>query len=81
LGHNDEVIVDYDEAGAVVGLEIASVGPDAFSALVEAARSKNLDLSALVSRSFEVSPAARSSSGRGGVYWALTGLPSAHPAG
>jgi uncharacterized protein YuzE len=54
----DEVVVDYDAAGAVVGIELVSLGPDMITALVDVARKHDLDLSALFARPFAVPPAA-----------------------
>jgi len=49
-----EVVVDYDAAGGVVGVELVSLGPDMFAALADVARKHDLDLSALLARSFAV---------------------------
>jgi hypothetical protein len=54
----DDLIVDYDAQGGVVGVELVSIDLGVFNALVEVARSNELDLAALLSRSFAVSPAA-----------------------
>jgi hypothetical protein len=50
--------VDYDASRAVVGIELVSLGPDVINGLVEIARLNDLDLRALVSHSFDASPAA-----------------------
>jgi uncharacterized protein YuzE len=55
---NKELVVDYDAAGAVVGIELVTLGLDVLDTLVEIARANDLDLSALVAHSFDVSPAA-----------------------
>jgi hypothetical protein len=54
----DEVVVDYDAAGGVVGIELVSLGPEMFAALLDVARKYDLDLSALLSHPLAVSPAA-----------------------
>jgi uncharacterized protein YuzE len=54
----DEVVVDYDAVGGVVGIELVSLGLKMFTALVDVAYKHDLDLSTLLSRSFAVSPAA-----------------------
>lgn len=54
----DEVVVDYDAAGQVVGIELVSLGSEMIAGLVDVARKHELDLSALFSRSFAVSQAA-----------------------
>ena len=54
----NDVVVDFDAAGSVVGVELVSVDPDVIEALVEIARRYELDLSALVARSFDASPVA-----------------------
>ncbi len=54
----DDLIVDYDAQGGVVGVELGSIDLGVFSALVEVARKNDLDLAALFSRSFAVSPVA-----------------------
>ena len=55
---NDDVVVDRDAKHEVVGIELVSIDPSAIKALVEVARLNDLDLSALVTRSFSASPAA-----------------------
>lgn len=50
----DEVVVDYDAAGQVVGVELVSLGVEAIAAFVTMARKHDLDLSALFARSFAV---------------------------
>lgn len=55
---DSDVIIDYDEAGEVVGIELVALGPEAIDALVDVARRHGLDLSALLAHSFGVSPAA-----------------------
>ena len=55
---DDEVIVNYDADGNVVGIELVSISNDTISALLDVARRNALDLSALVSRSFAVPSAA-----------------------
>ena len=54
----DDLVLDYDAVGGVVGIELLSLGLEAINALVEVARANELDLSALVAHSFDVSPAA-----------------------
>jgi hypothetical protein len=54
----DEVVVDYDAVGGIVGIELVSLGPEMFTALLDVARKHDLDLSALLARPFAVSPAA-----------------------
>jgi len=53
----DDVIVDYDDSGAVVGVELITLDPDVIDTLLEVAHRNDLDLSALVAHSFETSPA------------------------
>ena len=53
----DDLIVDYDAQGRIVGIELVSTDLEVFHALVEVARSDELDLAALLSRSF-AAPAA-----------------------
>jgi uncharacterized protein YuzE len=54
----DDVVVDYDASGGVVGVELVSLGLEVFAALLDVARQHDLDLSALLSRPFAVPPAA-----------------------
>ncbi|MGP6157015.1 MAG: DUF2283 domain-containing protein [Vulcanimicrobiaceae bacterium] len=53
-----ELIVDYDVAGAVTGIELVSISLGAFTSLLDVARSNDLDLAALLARSFTASTAA-----------------------
>jgi hypothetical protein len=53
-----ELIVDYDAANEVVGVELLSLGPNIFRALTDFAQANDLDLSALLAHSFTKSPAA-----------------------
>lgn len=55
---DDEVIVDYDADGNVVGIELVSISNETIGALLEVARHHGLDLSALLSRSFATPSAA-----------------------
>jgi hypothetical protein len=55
---DDALVVDYDAAGEVVGIELVTLSPEAMNGLLELARLKGLDLSALVAHSFLTSPAA-----------------------
>ncbi|MFY9780671.1 MAG: DUF2283 domain-containing protein [Candidatus Baltobacteraceae bacterium] len=55
---DDEVIVDYDADGSIVGIELVSISNETISALLEVARRNELDLSALLSRSFAAPSAA-----------------------
>jgi uncharacterized protein YuzE len=48
----DELVVDFDAAGGVVGIELVSTGLEVLEALVKVARMNNLDLTALTARSF-----------------------------
>jgi uncharacterized protein YuzE len=48
----DDLVVDFDAAGGVVGIELVSTGLEVLEALVKVARENNLDLTALVTRSF-----------------------------
>jgi len=50
----DEVVLDYDAAGGVVGIELVSVCPKTIAAFVEVARHNDLDIRALFTRAFEV---------------------------
>jgi hypothetical protein len=52
------LVVDYDAAGEVVGIELVVLGADTMNGLLELARVHDLDLSALVAHSFQTSPAA-----------------------
>ena len=54
---DDTLMVDYDAAGEIVGIELVVLSPGAMNGLLELARLKGLDLSALVAHSFLVSPA------------------------
>lgn len=56
--HEQELVVDYDDAEEVAGIELVTLGLGVLNALVEVARVNDLDLSALVSHSFDVSSAA-----------------------
>jgi uncharacterized protein YuzE len=52
----DEVVVDYDAAGGVVGIELVSLVPTVIAAFFDMACEHDLELSALFTRSFAVSP-------------------------
>ena len=54
----DEVVVDYDAAGQVVGIELVSICPETIAAFVDAARQHDLDIRALFARTFAVPSAA-----------------------
>ncbi len=54
---DDEVVVDYDAQGDVVGIELVSISNETIDALVDVARNHKLDLSALLARSFAATPA------------------------
>lgn len=49
---HEELIVDYDASGRIVGIELISLGPDAFEALAGVAKKNELDLSPLFARPF-----------------------------
>jgi hypothetical protein len=51
---DSKLVLDYGAAGGVVGIELLSLGPDVVRTLVEVARLKELDLSALVAQNFAV---------------------------
>jgi uncharacterized protein YuzE len=56
---DDDLIVDYDAAGSVVGVELVTIGHGVLNALIEVARLNDLDLAALLtSRTFPSSSAA-----------------------
>ena len=52
----DDLVIDFDAAGGVVGIELVSTGLEVLEALVKVARTYDLDLTALIARSF--APAA-----------------------
>ncbi len=54
---DSDLVVDYNAAGDVVGVEVVTVGPSVIDALAAVARRHDLDLSALVAHSFHTSPA------------------------
>jgi uncharacterized protein YuzE len=49
VGYADhQVNVDFDEAGAIVGIEVLSLGAEELAALAEIAKAYELDLSPLI---------------------------------
>jgi uncharacterized protein YuzE len=53
----DDLVIDFDTTGGVVGIELVSTGLGVLEALVKVARNYDLDLTALIARSF-VAPVA-----------------------
>jgi uncharacterized protein YuzE len=54
----DDLVIDFDAAGGVVGIELVSTGIEVLEALVKVARNNDLDLTALIARSFAAPAAA-----------------------
>ena len=55
---DDEVIVDYDGEGKVIGIELVSLSNDTIAALMDVPRRNDLDLSGLLAHPFAPSSAA-----------------------